>query len=39
MSIATISRHIGNAVPVDLGWIIGVSIQEHLDVVRKAKKS
>ena len=38
MSIATISRHIGNAVPVDLGWIIGVSIQEHLDAVKKQKK-
>ena len=34
MSIATISRHIGNAVPVDLGWIIGVSIKEHLDKVK-----
>jgi DNA (cytosine-5)-methyltransferase 1 len=30
MSISTISRHIGNAVPVDLGRIIGLSIQEHL---------
>ena len=31
VSIATISRHIGNAVPVDLGWIIGLSIIEHLE--------
>lgn len=30
LSICTISRHIGNAVPVDLGWIIGLSIKEHL---------
>lgn len=30
MSMGTISRHIGNAVPVDLGWIIGLSINEHL---------
>lgn len=39
VSIATISRHIGNAVPVDLGWIIGISIKAHLDTVKKAKKS
>lgn len=30
MSIGTISRHIGNAVPVDLGKIIGLSIKKHL---------
>lgn len=30
MSISTISRHIGNAVPVDLGRVIGISIQEHI---------
>ena len=30
MSIGTISRHIGNAVPVDLGKIIGLSIKQHL---------
>ena len=31
VSIGTISRHIGNAVPVDLGKIIGMSINEHLE--------
>ncbi len=36
MAIATISRHIGNAVPVDLGKIIGLSIQKHLDEVKYA---
>lgn len=36
MAIATISRHIGNAVPVDLGKIIGLSIQKHLDEVKHA---
>lgn len=30
LSIGTISRHIGNAVPVDLGKIIGLSIKQHL---------
>lgn len=30
ISIGTISRHIGNAVPVDLGKIIGISILRHL---------
>ena len=30
MAISTISRHIGNAVPVDLGKIVGLSIQQHL---------
>lgn len=30
ISIGTISRHIGNAVPVDLGKIIGISILKHL---------
>lgn len=30
ISIGTISRHIGNAVPVDLGRIIGISILRHL---------
>ncbi|MCT4574900.1 MAG: DNA cytosine methyltransferase [Alphaproteobacteria bacterium] len=30
MSICVISRHIGNAVPVDLGKIIGESINNHL---------
>lgn len=30
VSIGTISRHIGNAVPVDLGKIVGVSIVRHL---------
>lgn len=34
MSIGTISRHIGNAVPVDLGWIIGLSINEHLKLIK-----
>ncbi|MDR1696490.1 MAG: DNA cytosine methyltransferase [Endomicrobium sp.] len=31
MTIRTISRHIGNAVPVDLGKIIGLSIKKHLE--------
>ena len=31
ISISTISRHIGNAVPVDLGKIIGISINKHLE--------
>lgn len=35
MSITTISRHIGNAVPVDLGRIIGISIQEHIKENKK----
>lgn len=39
MSIATISRHIGNAVPVDLGWIIGISIKEHLNKIKNSKKA
>lgn len=30
MNISTISRHIGNAVPVELGKIIGLSIIAHL---------
>lgn len=30
MYIGTISRHIGNAVPVQLGKIIGISIKKHL---------
>ena len=30
ISIGTIARHIGNAVPVDLGEIIGKSIIRHL---------
>ena len=34
VSIGTISRHIGNAVPVDLGKIIGVSINEHLENIK-----
>ena len=38
MAMSTISRHIGNAVPVDLGRIIGISIQEHLDKVEKCQK-
>lgn len=37
MSIGTISRHIGNAVPVDLGWIIGLSINEHIKEVKNAR--
>lgn len=37
-SIATISRHIGNAVPVDLGKIIGISINKHLEEVFHARK-
>ncbi|MCL2228535.1 MAG: DNA cytosine methyltransferase [Firmicutes bacterium] len=36
-SIKDIARHIGNAVPVRLGEIIGESIKEHIDYV-KAKK-
>lgn len=35
MALGTISRHIGNAVPVDLGRIIGISIKEHLDKVEE----
>ena len=35
ISISTISRHIGNAVPVDLGKIIGMSINEHLKNIKK----
>ncbi len=31
MAITTISRHIGNAVPVDLGKVIGLSIKKHLE--------
>jgi DNA (cytosine-5)-methyltransferase 1 len=37
MSIATIGRHIGNAVPVELGRIIGISIKEHLKEVKKCR--
>jgi DNA (cytosine-5)-methyltransferase 1 len=29
-TFGTIGRHIGNAVPVDLGKIIGISIKHHL---------
>ncbi len=36
MAIATISRHIGNAVPVDLGEIIGLSIKKHINEVKNA---
>lgn len=35
MNIGTISRHIGNAVPVDLGKLIGMSIQRHLKEYKK----
>lgn len=38
VSLRTISRHIGNAVPVDLGKIIGISINEHLKKVEKNAK-
>ncbi len=38
MPIATISRHIGNAVPVDLGKIIGISINEHLKETKKCRR-
>lgn len=38
MSIATIARHIGNAVPVDLGKIIGLSIKKHLRKVKECRK-
>lgn len=34
MHIATISRHIGNAVPVQLGKIIGLSIKKHLNDIK-----
>jgi DNA (cytosine-5)-methyltransferase 1 len=37
ISIGTISRHIGNAVPVDLGKIIGMSINKHLGKIRNVK--
>lgn len=39
MAITTISRHIGNAVPVDLGRIIGISINEHLKGIKKCQKT
>lgn len=35
IATGTISRHIGNAVPVDLGKIIGISINEHLAKIIK----
>ena len=38
VSLRTISRHIGNAVPVDLGEIIGISINEHLKEVENNAK-
>jgi DNA (cytosine-5)-methyltransferase 1 len=38
MSLGTISRHIGNAVPVDLGKIIGISINEHLKENKKCHR-
>jgi DNA (cytosine-5)-methyltransferase 1 len=34
ISIGTIARHIGNAVPVELGRVIGESIKEHLRDVK-----
>lgn len=34
VSMGVISRHIGNAVPVDLGKIIGMSINMHLEKVK-----
>ena len=34
ISIGTISRHIGNAVPVGLGKIIGMSINKHLENIK-----
>jgi len=34
MSICVISRHIGNAVPVDLGKVIGESINNHLREIK-----
>jgi DNA (cytosine-5)-methyltransferase 1 len=39
MALATISRHIGNAVPVDLGKIIGLSIKKHLEEVEECQKN
>lgn len=39
MAISTISRHIGNAVPVDLGKIVGLSIQQHLNEVKFGKEN
>jgi DNA (cytosine-5)-methyltransferase 1 len=36
--VATIARHIGNAVPVELGKIIGLSIIKHLEEVGYGKK-
>jgi DNA (cytosine-5)-methyltransferase 1 len=38
-SIATIGRHIGNAVPVDLGKIIGLSIKQHLTIATNEKST
>lgn len=37
-AIGIIGRHIGNAVPVDLGRIIGISIRKHLNEVKGNKK-
>lgn len=31
VSIKTLGRHIGNAVPVKLGYVIGLSIKEHIN--------
>lgn len=39
ISIGTISRHIGNAVPVDLGKVIGISIIKHLQKSKKCPKN
>lgn len=38
MPLTVISRHIGNAVPVDLGKMIGLSIQHHLKEVLQWKQ-
>ena len=38
VSIGTISRHIGNAVPVDLGKIIGMSINKHLENIKNGRQ-
>lgn len=37
ISISTLAVHIGNAVPVDLGYIIGLSIKAHLNQHGKKK--
>ncbi len=37
--IKNIARHVGNAVPVKLGEVIGISIQRHLEIMGMKKSS